>query len=105
MGSFSETAMIAIDELRKQGRKAGLVRFRLWRPFPLEELLQATESAKTVIVLDRCLSFGTYVGPVCAEVRAALSTQKRKQKVVGFVGGLGGRDITVTQFIEMIDAK
>jgi pyruvate ferredoxin oxidoreductase alpha subunit len=103
MGSFSETAMIAVDELRKQGKKVGLVRFRLWRPFPLDELLQATEKASTVIVLDRCLSYGTYVGPVCTEVRAALSAQDKKPDVVGFTGGLGGRDITVAQFMNMID--
>lgn len=103
MGSFSEPAMIAVDELRKQGRKVGLVRFRLWRPFPVEELCQATKSAEIVIVLDRCLSFGTYVGPVCSEVRAALYPLDRKTKVVGFVGGLGGRDITAEQFERMID--
>jgi pyruvate ferredoxin oxidoreductase alpha subunit len=104
MGSFSETAMIAVDELRKQGRKVGLVRFRLWRPFPLDELLLATKDAETIIVLDRCLSFGTHVGPVCSEVRAALSAQERKPNVVGFIGGLGGRDITVAQFMKMVDS-
>jgi pyruvate ferredoxin oxidoreductase alpha subunit len=104
MGSFSETAMIAVDELRKQDRKVGLVRFRLWRPFPLDELLLATKDAETIIVLDRCLSFGTHVGPVCSEVRAALSAQERKPNVVGFIGGLGGRDITVAQFMKMVDS-
>ena len=68
----------------------------------MEELLQATKKAKIVIVLDRSLSFGTYIGPVCSEVRAALSAHRSKTNVVGFVGGLGGRDITVAQFIEMI---
>lgn len=103
MGSFSETAMLAIDELRKEGRRVGLVRFRLWRPFPLEELLEATEKAKTVIVLDRSLSFGTHIGPVCSEVRAALSAHGSKPNVVGFVGGLGGRELTVAQFIDMVN--
>ncbi len=103
MGSFSETAMLAVDELRKQGRKVGLVRFRLWRPFPLQELRQATENADTIIVLDRSLSFGTYQGPVCTEVSAALSSQKRKPDVVGFVGGLGGRDVSVSQFVDMVN--
>jgi len=103
MGSFSETAMLAIDELRKEGRKVGLVRFRLWRPFPQDELLAAIEKAKTVVVLDRSISYGTQVGPVCSEVRAALYTHERKPNVVGFTGGLGGRDMRVAQFVEMIN--
>lgn len=103
MGSFSETAMLAVDELRKEGRKVGLLRFRLWRPFPVEELIQATEKAKTVIVLDRSLSYGTQVGAVCSEVRAALYAHESKPDVVGFVGGLGGRDMRVSQFKEMVD--
>lgn len=103
MGSFSETAMLAIDQLRKEGRKVGLVRFRLWRPFPLEELLQATQKAKTVIVLDRSISYGTQIGPVCSEVRAALYACENKPNIVGFVGGLGGRDMRVAQFIELVN--
>jgi len=103
MGSFSETAMLAVDELRKEGRKVGLVRFRLWRPFPVEELLQATQKAKTIVVLDRSLSYGTYLGSVCSEVRAALYTQENRPKIVGFSGGLGGRDIAIAQFVDMIN--
>jgi len=103
MGSFSETAMLAVDELRKEGRKVGLVRFRLWRPFPVDELIRATEKAKTVIVLDRSISYGTQVGSVCSEVRAALYTHKSRPNVVGFVGGLGGRDMRVSQFKDMVN--
>lgn len=103
MGSFSETAMLAIDELRKAGRKVGLVRFRLWRPFPKEELTQAIGKAKTVIVLDRSLSPGTYVGSVCSEVRAAMYSLENRPKVVGFTGGLGGRDIAISQFVDMVN--
>lgn len=103
MGSFSETAMLAVDELRKEGRKVGLVRFRLWRPFPIEELLQATRKATNIVVFDRSLSYGTYVGSVCSEVRAALYAQENRPKVVGFTGGLGGRDVAVSQFIDMVN--
>ena len=101
MGSFSEVAMEAIDLLRGKGEKVGGVRLRLWRPFPFEELRQAVERAKLLIVLDRAVSFGG-PGPVCSEIKAALSHLEKKPKVIGFIGGLGGRDIPVKGFQEMI---
>jgi pyruvate ferredoxin oxidoreductase alpha subunit len=103
MGSFSETAMTVIDKLRAEGRKVGLVRFRLWRPFPFEELRQAVKDAKNLIVVDRALSFGGPGGPVCSEVRSALYGEAKKPKVVGFVAGIGGRDITQSGFETIID--
>jgi pyruvate ferredoxin oxidoreductase alpha subunit len=102
MGSFSETAMTAIDKMRGKGQKVGLVRLRLWRPFPFGELRQAVRNADTLIVLDRALSFGGPGGPVCSEVRSALYLEEKKPKVIGFVGGLGGRDITPAGFEKMI---
>jgi len=101
MGSFSEIAMEAIDLLRGKGEKVGGVRLRLWRPFPFGELRQAVGGAKLLIVLDRAISFGG-PGPVCAEIKAALSHLEKKPQVIGFVGGLGGRDIPVKGFQDMI---
>jgi pyruvate ferredoxin oxidoreductase alpha subunit len=98
MGSFSETAMVTIDKMRGEGKDVGLIRLRLWRPFPFEELRQAVGDAEVLIVLDRALSFGGPGGPVCSEIKAALYNQDKKPKVVGFVGGLGGRDIAVAGF-------
>jgi len=98
MGSFSETAMTAIDKMRKEGKEVGLVRLRLWRPFPFEEIRQAVKNAEVLIVLDRAISFGGPGGPVCSEVRSALYTQDKKPKVISFIGGLGGRDITSAGF-------
>ena len=103
MGSFSETAMTAVDKMRDEGKSVGLVRIRLWRPFPFEEFRQAVGDAEVLIVLDRALSFGGPGGPVCSEVRAALYTQEKKPKVVSFVAGLGGRDITVADFEKIVD--
>jgi pyruvate ferredoxin oxidoreductase alpha subunit len=103
MGSFSETAMTVIDKLRAEGRKVGLVRFRLWRPFPFEELRQAVKDAKNLIVVDRALSFGGPGGPVCSEVRSALYGETKKPKVVSFVAGIGGRDITPAGFETIIN--
>jgi len=102
MGSFSETAMLAVDELRAKGVEAGLIRLRLWRPFPFDELRKAVDNAHILIVLDRAISLGGPEGPVCSEVKAALYSQRKKPKVVGFIGGLGGRDISVEEFKLMI---
>jgi len=103
MGSFSETAMTAIDEMREEGKNVGVIRLRLWRPFPFEEFREAVRDAEILIVLDRALSFGGPGGPVCSEVRAALYNEDRRPKVVSFVGGLGGRDITVSGFEEIVN--
>jgi pyruvate ferredoxin oxidoreductase alpha subunit len=98
MGSFSETAMTAIDKMRGEGKDVGLIRLRLWRPFPFEEFRQAVTDVETLIVVDRALSFGGPGGPVCSEVRSALYGQARKPKVVSFVSGIGGRDISPEDF-------
>ena len=89
--------------MRGGGRDVGLVRLRLWRPFPFEEIRRAVENAETLIVLDRALSFGGPGGPVCSEVKAALYGKTKKPKVVSFVGGLGGRDITPDGFEQIIN--
>jgi pyruvate ferredoxin oxidoreductase alpha subunit len=102
MGSFSETAMTTIDKLRDAGQKVGLFRIRLWRPFPYEELRQTVKNAETLIILDRALSLGGPGGPVASEVKAALYPLEKRPKVVGFVGGLGGRDISPSNFEEII---
>ena len=103
MGSFSETAMAAIDKMRDDGRSVGLVRLRLWRPFPTEELRLAVQNAGTLVVFDRALSLGGQAGPVCSEVRSALYNEAQKPKVVNIIGGLGGRDVTVAGFEEIIN--
>jgi len=103
MGSFSETAMSAIDALRDEGKEVGLIVLRLWRPFPFEEIRRAVEDAELLIVLDRALSFGGPGGPVCSEVKSALYNEEKKPKVVGFVGGLGGRAISPDGFKQIIN--
>ena len=103
MGSFSETAMETIDKMRAEGKDVGLVRLRLWRPFPTEELRLAVKDAETLIVFDRALSFGGQAGPVCSEVRSALYNQDKKPRVTNIIGGLGGRDVTVAGFEEIIN--
>lgn len=103
MGSFSETAMTAIDKIQAEGKDVGLIRLRLWRPFPFEEVREAVKGADVLIVVDRALSFGGPGGPVCSEIKSALYNETKKPKVVGFVGGLGGRDISVQGFEQIIE--
>lgn len=101
MGSYSETAMIAIDKVQAEGQKVGLARLRLWRPFPFDEFRQTAGKAKLLIVLDRSLSFGG-PAPVCSEIQAALYPLQTKPKIISFVGGLGGRDISAQAFQDLI---
>lgn len=103
MGSMSETASVAVDEMRKKGRRVGLLRLRLWRPFPLEELIAAMSGCKTLIVMDRALSFGGAGGPVATEIKSLLFHDKKRPRIVNFLMGLGGRDMKVEDFIAMVD--
>jgi pyruvate ferredoxin oxidoreductase alpha subunit len=103
MGSFSETAKAAVDAKKSSGESVGLINLRLWRPFPFRKLRQAVKGAETLVVFDRCISFGGPGGPVCSEVRAALYNEKRRPAVVSFVGGLGGRDMSVQDFEYVIN--
>jgi len=103
MGSYSENAMIAVDEMRDKGHKVGLVRLRLWRPFPFEEFRQSVKGARLLIVMDRAISFGGPSGPVCSEIQSALYPLDIKPKIVSFVGGLGGRDVDAMTFKNLIN--
>lgn len=102
MGSMGETASIAIDELRKEGVPAGLIKLRLWRPFPFEELKEAVKGAKRLIVTDRAVSFGGPGGPVASEIRSAFYSEKDRPIISSFIIGLGGRDVRVEDFKDMI---
>ena len=102
MGSFSETAMTAVDKMKSEGKDIGLMRIRLWRPFPFEEIRSTLKDVDVLIVLDRAISFGGPGGPVCSEIKAALYHMEKKPKIVSFVGGLGGRDISVAGFEEIV---
>ncbi|MEN6466886.1 MAG: transketolase C-terminal domain-containing protein [Syntrophaceae bacterium] len=102
MGSMGETASLAIDELRKEGVPVGLIKLRLWRPFPFEELKDAVKGAKRLIVTDRAISFGGPGGPVASEIRSAFYNEKDRPIISSFIIGLGGRDVRVEDFKDMI---
>ena len=102
MGSMGETAEIAVDELRKQGVKAGLLKIKLWRPFPFNDLKKAVKGIRVLAVTDRAVSFGGPGGPVFSEIRSALYDVPKRPKIVNYIIGLGGRDVQVENFIDMV---
>ena len=102
MGSCSETASVAVDKMREEGKSAGLVKLRLWRPFPFDEFKKATLHAKQLVVIDRAISVGA-CGPVASEVKAALYGEDQRPSIYNFVAGISGRDVTPSDFIKMVD--
>jgi pyruvate ferredoxin oxidoreductase alpha subunit len=103
MGSMGETAEVAVDELRAKGVKAGLIKLRLWRPFPFSEIKAALKNAKKLIVTDRAVSFGGPGGPVFSEIKSALYAETRRPLIYNYIIGLGGRDVTVHDFTGMFE--
>lgn len=99
IGSAAGTCKAAIDEIRSTtGRKAGLVKLRVFRPFPEEEIAKALSRVKAVAIMDRSEMFSATSGPLGAEVRAAMYQAHGTADVVNYFYGLGGRDITVSDF-------
>jgi len=103
MGSFGETVSLAVDELRAQGKSVGLVKLRLWRPFPFEEFREAVGGAKRIIVIDRAISYGGPGGPVASEIRSLLYGEENMPTVTNFLCGLAGRDVTADDFMAMYE--
>ena len=95
MGSSAGTAKAAVDELREEGVRAGLVKLRVFRPFPGPELAEALRSCKAVAVLDKSEGFSACGGPLFAETAGALINCGSRPKIIDIVYGLGGRDFTV----------
>ncbi|MGP1560567.1 MAG: 2-oxoacid:ferredoxin oxidoreductase subunit alpha [Helicobacteraceae bacterium] len=100
MGSVFGTASIAVNRLRKQGKKVGLIGIRLWRPFPKPELAPFLAKAKTIVVLDRSAPMGT-TGALFNEVAAVMVDTKAPGVMLNYIFGLGGRDMTI-QMLEGI---
>jgi len=92
VGSTMGTAKVAIDALRDEGVKAGLLKLRLYRPFPAAQIIDAIQHAKAVAVMDRAISYGLNGGPIFHEVRSS-AYGKMTVPFASYVYGLGGRDI------------
>ncbi len=104
IGSAAGTCKAAVDKIRETtGKKVGLVKIRVFRPFPEEELAQVLKGMKAVAVMDRSEMFSATSGPLGAEVRAAMYQAKADTEVVCYFYGLGGRDITVEDFEQVYE--
>jgi pyruvate ferredoxin oxidoreductase alpha subunit len=105
MGTLSTPVKVTIRELRKEGKKVGLIRVRWFRPFAAEELAKTLGRFKAVGVVDRDFSLGSpYLGGVLAtEVRSAMYPSAKRPPVLGFICGLGGREVLVPDVRRMSD--
>lgn len=98
IGSSAGTGKAAVDKLREEGHKVGLIKIRVFRPFPMEELAEALSGVKAVAVMDKCEGFSAAGGPLFAETRSALYDLSNRPMAVNYVYGLGGRDVTIGTF-------
>lgn len=93
INSTAGTAKTVVDQLREKGIKAGLLKIRMFRPFPEEEIAAALKNIKALAVLDKAEGFSAVGGPLGAEIKAALFGRTENIKVVNYIYGLGGRDV------------
>ena len=103
LGSFATKAIEAVDRLRDAGKAAGLLRPRLFRPFPVEALRRACAGKKGLAVIDQNLSMGRG-GILHTELTSVLYGEPDMPPVAAsFIGGLGGRDISLEEMFEIMD--
>jgi len=93
MGSTAGTSKIVIDKLRAKAVKAGLLKPRVFRPFPKEEIADALKGVKALAVMDRSDSMNGHEGPLCLEIKAALFDKALNKVLLNYIYGLGGREI------------
>jgi pyruvate ferredoxin oxidoreductase alpha subunit len=101
MSSAAGTCKDAVDELRAEGKRIGLLKPRVFRPFPHQKVAEALKKMKAVAVLDRSSSPGAFGAPLFTEIRSSLYDYSERPKIVNYVYGLGGRDIMVEHFKEV----
>lgn len=95
IGSAAGTAKVAVDQMRADGEKVGLIKIRSFRPFPGAEIAASLKKCKAVAVMDRSEAFSTNGGPVGAETMQAMYTAGCTAKAINIMYGIGGRDVTV----------
>ncbi len=99
-GTVTSTGRQFLQDLRSQGEKAGLLKVKMFRPFPYESIRRHLKPAKKVAVIDRNFSFGAS-GIFAQEIQAALCSLPERPIVFGYIAGLGGRDVTLSTLEEI----
>lgn len=94
MNSTAGTAKTVVDSLREKGIKAGLLKIRVYRPFPAEEVAKALSNVKAVAVLDKADSLNACGGPLFTDITSAMYVNNETSKVINYIYGIGGRDTT-----------
>jgi len=103
LNSSAGTAKGACDLLRAKGEKVGVLKLRVFRPFPMEELAKALAHVKAVAVMDKADSFSAIGGPLFGDVRNACFDMEKRPHIINYIYGLGGRDIRVEDFTFVFD--
>ena len=98
-GGIYGSLMEAVDRLRGEGYKVGAIRLRLWRPFPVDDIVRVARGVSKLLVVDRAISYGASIaGPVALEVIASLHRVGLDVDVISYVAGIGGRPVTESDF-------
>ena len=103
IGSSAGTARACVDKMRQEDKKVGLIKLRVFRPFPAEELAKALEGIKAVAVMDKSEGFCANGGPLFAETSAACINMENRPKMINVVYGIGGRDFQITDAEKIFD--
>ncbi len=101
MGSLSETAMSAVKAMKEKGIEVGIIRPRVWRPFPTEDFLAAVKNVKALGLVDRAFTFGGHSHPLATEIKSVLYGSPVQPKIAEFTLGIGGRDVKVEDIVGM----
>ena len=103
IGSVCGTSKDAVDAMREKGLRAGLLKIRVFRPFPAEEIAGALKGCRAIAIMDRSEGYNAVGGPLGAEVTAALYHAKSQAEVINIMYGLSGRDVRVEDLEEVFD--
>ena len=103
IGSAAGTTKDAVDRLREKGEKVGLLKIRLYRPFPADAIAEALKNVKAVAVMDRAEGYSNHGGPLGADVMAALFRAKSAALAANIIYGLGGRDVRVEDMEQVFE--
>ncbi len=104
INSTAGTAKETVDLMRLDNKKVGLLKIRVFRPFPFDEVKEVLSQIKRVAVMDKCESFSSAGGPLFSEVRSALYELDKRPDIINYIYGLGGRDVTVNDIKSVYDS-